>query len=316
MKPASTFTQLGTIARDCLADGQHGKVLAVFSKAIYLLTEADELFWITAGDALMHRRCAQVSQPLPKLLAGSLFHVQNHHLMVAPDFLFEIADPPLWAAPRMNQVLEIAALSTSVHSFFSQLDASQAKGFGHFIPQILSLTKNESTKLVSASTDSILQFCHLLVFDVVRACLEKQPSRITPIADKLIGLGAGLTPSGDDFLGGLSFAIQHLKDAYPALDFTNSRISIESYRSRTHPISFALLKDHASGHAVEPLHHILNGILGGHSFESMSPSVMRLLRIGHSTGWDLLTGLLTGLLATYPIHYFNHSLQTTLSIQS
>ncbi|MBM3179223.1 MAG: DUF2877 domain-containing protein [Chloroflexi bacterium] len=308
MKPVSAFTQLGTTARDCIANGQRGKVLAVFSKAIYLLTETDELFWITAGDVPMHRRCAQVSTPfdrlrtapLPELLAGSRFHVQNHHLIIDPDSLLEICDYPLWAAPRADQILEITLLPPSVDSLFSHLDTPQAKGFGHFIPQIISLSKNESPEPSSGFTDPILQFSHPLVLDAARVCLEHQPSRLPELADKIIGLGAGLTPSGDDFLGGLSFAIHHLQNAYPALDFTNYRIPIESYRSRTHPISFALLKDHASGHAIEPLHYILNGILISESFENISPSVSQLTRIGHSTGWDLLTGMLAGLLIATP----------------
>ncbi len=288
---------MGMIARDCLTNGQRGKVLAVFSKVIYLLTEADELFWITTGDALMHRRCAQTSSPLPGLVAGSPFHVQNHHLTVDPEFTFMINNASSWRAPRATRVLDISVLPERIYSFFSHLDLSQVKGFGNFILQVLSLSENTSTQ--SEFTDPILQFSKPLVLDIARACLHHQPSRLPQIANKLIGLGTGLTPSGDDFLGGMSFAVHHLQAAYPDLDFTNYILQIETYRSRTPLISFTLLKDHASGHAIEPLHHILNGILGGESFESIFASVSQLTQIGHSTGWDLVTGLLTGLLITH-----------------
>lgn len=294
MQPSSAFTQLGTTARDCLANDQRGKVLAVFSKVIYLLTETDELFWIASDDSPMHRRCAQVLSPLPGLEACSPFHVADHRLTVDPEFLFEIGDPPLWLPPRANQILDVASLPARIHSFFSQLDLSQAKGFGNFIPQIVSLSKNNSTE--TEFTDPILQFSIPLVLEIARACLDHQPSHLPEIADKLIGLGTGLTPSGDDFLGGFLFAIHYLQAAYPDFDFTDYKLQIESYRSRTPLISFALLKDHASGHAIAPLHQIINGILSGESFESISPSVSQLTQIGHSTGWDLLTGLLVGLL--------------------
>ncbi len=295
MNSSSAFTQLGTIARDCLANGRRGKVLAVFSKVIYLLTETDELFWIATGDALMHRRCALIPSPLPGLEAGSPFRVADHRLTVDPDFVFEIDSASPWHAPLTTRVLDIPQLPERIHAFFSHLDLSQAKGFGNFIPQILSLSQSESIQ-PSLFTDPILQFSHPLVLDIARACLEHHPSRLPQIADKLIGLGTGLTPSGDDFLGGLLFAIHHLQSAYPDFDFTNYKLQIESYRSRTPLISFTLLKDHASGHAIEPLHRILNGILSGESFENISPSVSQLTQIGHSTGWDLLTGLLVGLL--------------------
>lgn len=294
MKSSPAFIQLGSTARDCLANGQRGKVLAVFSKVIYLLTEADELFWISSDDSPMHRRCAQVPPPLPGLMAGSPFHVMDHRLTVDPDIIFDLGDASIWNAPSPDSIIPIANLPSSIHSFFSHLDLSQAKGFGNFIPQILSLSENKSTQ--SEFTDPILQFSNPLVLDMARACLHHQPSRLPEIADKLIGLGTGLTPSGDDFLGGMSFAVHHLQAAYPDSDFTAYTIPIESYRSRTHSISFTLLKDHASGHAIEPLHQIINGILSGESFESISPSVSQLTQIGHSTGWDLLTGLLVGLL--------------------
>ncbi|MBM3126449.1 MAG: DUF2877 domain-containing protein [Chloroflexi bacterium] len=300
MQPSSVFTQLGTTARECLTDGQRGGVLAVFSKVIYLLTEADELFWITTGDALMHRRCAKISAPLPGLVAGSRFHVQNHRLTVDPDFIFDFDSASAWNAPRPTHFLDSSALPDRILSFFSHLDLSQAKGFGTFIPSILSLAKNETLNSFSESFDPILRAAQPLVMDMSRACLEHQPMQIPSIAEKLIGLGAGLTPSGDDLLGGFLFAIHHLEASYPDLNLTDYKLQVESNRSKTPLISFTLLKDHAGGHAIEPLHHILNGILSSESFESISPPVLQLTEIGHSTGWDLLTGLLTGLLITIP----------------
>jgi hypothetical protein len=293
----ATITQLGSLARACLSPSQRGKVIAVFSKAIYLLTDADELFWIAADDAPMHRRCLRISSPLPGLLAGSPFYVQDHHLRVDSDSIFEIGNPPVWVAPRANRILDIASLSTGIHSFFSQLNASQAKGFGHFIPQILALTNNKSSR--SEFADPILQFSQPLVLDLARASLDNQPSRIHEIADRLIGLGAGLTPSGDDFLGSVFFAFHQLQAAYPDFDFADFSILPESYRARTHQISYTLLSDLAYGHTVAPLHHLVNGLLMGEPFEKMYSYVVQLTSIGHSTGWDLLTGLLTGLLITY-----------------
>jgi hypothetical protein len=136
-----------------------------------------------------------------------------------------------------------------------------------------------------------------------RACLDHQPSRICSFADKFIGLGAGLTPSGDDFLGGMFFAIHQLRAAYPDNDFVDYAIPLEPYRSRTHVISYTLLDDLANGYAVAPLHQFINGLLSGDSFENIDPFVLQLTSMGHSTGWDLLTGLLVGLLAADPHHY-------------
>ncbi len=217
MKPSPVYSQahimhLGTMARACLAPDQHGKVLAVFSKAIYLLTETGELFWIATEDAPLHQRCAQVAAPLSGPPAGSPFHVEDHRLTIDPGFIYEAEHVSLWNAPRPDpsHVLEVTQLSAHVHAFIMQLDFSQAKEFGVFIPPILSLTQNESNNPTPAFSDSILLYAYPLVMDIARACLNQQPLRISENAAALIGLGAGLTPSGDDFLGGLLFAVKIL----------------------------------------------------------------------------------------------------------
>ena len=291
-----TFTQLGSSARACLTAGQRGKVLAAFSKAIYLLTEAEELFWITTDTSPMHRRCAQTSSPLPGLVAGSLFHVQSSNLVVDPDFVFDADHASTWNEPHLNSVIDITELPPRICSLFSDLDLSHAKGFGNLIPQILSFSKTNFT-------DPILCHAQPLVLDMARACLDHQPSRICSFAGKLIGLGTGLTPSGDDFLGGMFFTIHQLQATYPDNDFSEYVIPLDPYRSKTHLISYTLLNDLANGHAIAPLHLIINGLLCGDSFEDIAPFVSQLTSFGHSTGWDLLTGLLVGLIAVYPHHY-------------
>jgi hypothetical protein len=291
--PKKFIIQTGGVARACLAPGQRGKVLAAFSQAIYLQTEAGELFWIATEDAPLHQRCARISAHLPGFSVGSPFHVEDQRLTIDPGLIFDVGHASLWSAPHLdlNRVLEIAQLATRLHVFFSQLDFAQAKGFGTFIPHILSLAQNESIDPALTLTDPVLRFAHPFVLDMARACLDRQPLRISKHADALIGLGAGLTPSGDDFLGGLLFAVKTLQAAYPDLNFNHS-IPIETYRPRTHVISFTLLRDLASGQASAPLHHIINGLLRGEPFESIYPFIRQLTQIGHSTGWDLLAGLL------------------------
>jgi hypothetical protein len=100
------------------------------------------------------------------------------------------------------------------------------------------------------------------------------------------------------------------------LIFADDMPFLDAYRARTHTISFTLMNDLAEGHAIAPLHQIINGLLCGVSAERIYPFVSQLTRIGHSTGWDLLTGLLVGLLTTYRSHYFIPSLQLTKSMKA
>jgi hypothetical protein len=82
------------------------------------------------------------------------------------------------------------------------------------------------------------------------------------------------------------------------LDSSEQALFIESAKQRTHLISFTLLKDLTNGQAVEPLHELIRSVLSDQPPESIRPASC-LTQIGHSTGWDLLTGALTGLLLTF-----------------
>ena len=119
------------------------------------------------------------------------------------------------------------------------------------------------------------------------------------IVDALVGLGVGLTPSGDDFLGGLFFAARSLHQAYPE-DFPWAEDAVSELldwaKTRTHPISHAIFSDLALGHGPEPLHDLIGGLLDGRDLDPVMEAALRLTAIGHSSGWDMLAGAVTGML--------------------
>jgi len=116
---------------------------------------------------------------------------------------------------------------------------------------------------------------------------------IAAAAADLIGLGAGLTPSGDDVLVGLSLLAAQdglrLRAALPGL-----RRAARTGGDRTTPVSAAMLAEAADGRARQPVHELL-GALSGHAAGALAGPVERVIRIGHSSGADLLRGVLLGL---------------------
>jgi len=120
---------------------------------------------------------------------------------------------------------------------------------------------------------------------------------------ELVGLGPGLTPSGDDFLGGLLFTAHSLKTAYPQdVNWEEEPVMdlVHWASTQTHPISHAILRDHASGHGPKPLHDVVASLLNGqdlsHNLSHTMGAAERLLGIGETSGWDILAGMLTGML--------------------
>lgn len=315
MHSQGTITQAGKKANSLLVHGQRGQVLAAFCKAIYLLTEDGELFWL-AGDGIpMHDRCAVVSTIISPLLDGDSFFVEGSSLVVNETFIYNIDHGTIWSPPETKCNLEPSELAARLNGFVLQLDCSQARGFGTFLPVIQALWQDMRIPYVHY-TNPLLQFAQPKVLNMARACLEGNASLISEQAEMLVGLGAGLTPSGDDFLGGILFAIKTLQTYYPDTIIVPVNLPIENYGSRTHAISFALLKDLTDGSAVEPLHHLVNNLSAGTSINCIHSYVSQLTNIGHSTGWDLLTGLLTGLLVTRGNRCFNSSLQVDQSMNA
>ncbi len=102
------------------------------------------------------------------------------------------------------------------------------------------------------------------VLGMARACLGQEMKQVARIGRELVGLGPGLTPSGDDFLGGLLFTARSLKMVYPG-DFhweEQPIIDLINWaRARTNSISHAILSDLALGHGPEPLHDLVNSLL-------------------------------------------------------
>jgi hypothetical protein len=280
-------------------------VLAGFSRAAYLVTEQAKIFWLASEDTPMHLRGMRIAGPFPKLAAGEKFFVEGKCIRIAPDFKVDFGDASAWTVPAVpaGPALEMEKIPLRVMSLFpDHFDLSQASGFGRLIPKILSLASGQEDE--KAEIDPVLALAWPGIHKIAKACLTGDMPGLLQEANALVGLGEGLTPSGDDFLGGLLFCVSTIQRLYPGfiyLDSSEQALFIESAGRRTHPISFTLLKDLANGRAVEPLHEWIHSILSDQPPESTRPASC-LTQIGHSTGWDLLAGALTGLLLTFGSH--------------
>jgi hypothetical protein len=118
-------------------------------------------------------------------------------------------------------------------------------------------------------------------------------------AEQLMGLGPGLTPSGDDMLSGLLAALRHLGRAADAeravwlADWLAATVAFDA-PTRTTPISATLLHCAANGQSCAEAIAVLRGIVG---LQSLEPAAQRLLRLGHTSGADLTWGIRAGLSA-------------------
>jgi hypothetical protein len=133
-------------------------------------------------------------------------------------------------------------------------------------------------------------------FDAVRqALVAADLPAFEAAALRILGLGPGLTPSGDDFLGALLFTLRHAP--VPAwrgrMAAVHARL-LASAATATNPISAALLQDLLRGRSYRALHELLQALHGGHAAEVLH-AAQALLSVGASSGADMLAGVLLAL---------------------
>lgn len=129
-----------------------------------------------------------------------------------------------------------------------------------------------------------------------RAFARDDPDAAFAAARPLLGLGAGLTPSGDDLVGGALFAKRLLNRKEPRWTQLGKDLSRE-IGSRSHLVSAALFSDLAAGRSFAPLHEIAGALATGADEAALS-AARALVAIGHSSGWDMLAGFLIGIRKT------------------
>ena len=108
----------------------------------------------------------------------------------------------------------------------------------------------------------------------------------------LLGLGGGLTPSGDDLVGGALFGRLLVAADPSSWRKLGAELAIEAERA-SHAISAALLADLAAGASFAPLHATAEALARGDEALALEAAGV-LAALGHSSGWDMLTGLVVG----------------------
>ena len=121
---------------------------------------------------------------------------------------------------------------------------------------------------------------------------------VAKASSRLIGLGPGLTPSGDDILAGVMAAGSYFSLAYKGLRSEVKRINssiISKVPGRTTVFSQILLSDANKGDVARPLGLLLREILCGGEAPLITSFTHQVMALGESSGKDTLVGVLIGL---------------------
>ena len=143
------------------------------------------------------------------------------------------------------------------------------------------------TKRDLPCTDPILSIAQTAVQQSVHFCQARDWSACAHSLLSLLGLGIGLTPSGDDFLCGFLAGLAWA-GAWEHPLCVSLRRGISLHLSDTNVISAAFLRCAADGNFSVPLLQFLSAV---HHPAALARAAEALAQVGHSSGMDSLAGL-------------------------
>lgn len=230
----------GRFAREALERGE-GEVCAVFRRSFYLRCPGER--YACVGDASLGRG------PLNVLIRESSLPALGEHVSIAMDQAQSWQPPPHQPGqPKLDELRQAATNRVPREGLGSLVLGAHNALSGHAQPALEALDR----WLVGNALGSE--------------------------AEQLIGLGPGLTPSGDDYLGGMLVALRLTGRGVQADGLW--RWLQPRLKERTSAISAAHLAAAAAGEAHEALHKVLNGSLNLDNLDA----------VGHCSGWDALAG--------------------------
>lgn len=105
----------------------------------------------------------------------------------------------------------------------------------------------------------------------------------------MLGLGIGLTPSGDDYLAGLSAVL--FITGHPARKYRDVFIvAIEREKHKTTQLSAITLREAIDQRYRETIYGFIYQVVNG-DLENIQQSINEIKKIGSSSGCDMLCGM-------------------------
>ncbi|CAM3935286.1 TPA: DUF2877 domain-containing protein [Klebsiella pneumoniae] len=112
-------------------------------------------------------------------------------------------------------------------------------------------------------------------------------------AKSMIGLGPGLTPSGDDYLVGLFAVLNVLRSPSQTLRCECLEMIVGA-EFATNAISYAALSKAATGRVRAIISELIERLMHGTENDFLAP-LARVLAIGSTSGSDIVAGIVSGL---------------------
>ncbi len=273
-------------------DGAAGRVAAVFDSSFYIETAGGLACIGSAGlDGsplnLITTAPENTNWPASGLRLNAEVTISANAMRVGERFSFSLAKAEEWTPRPVVASWGIESLKKGLARFraaaagripMEGLGSFINPGFGPFNGQpVCAIAEKPVRELAGWLTAGLRE-------------PSREPAAGPPGAHLLLGMGPGLTPSGDDFIGGMMVALHGLSE--PAI----CRRLWMSCRRRAlgmgNRVAYAHLAAAAEGFGSAGIHRALAAVMEGRP-DAAGATLDGIDAIGHTSGWDAMAGAVT-----------------------
>lgn len=264
-----------------------GHVIAVFEKCFYVNLNGA---FICVGTTAFSDGPLNAISSAPALTIWSASGVKigdpaslsNGFLRVGDHLQFRTGSSQEWSPPTLSNRRFTQSRLQAVHHFYLSQRPNEGLAALVFEP-------SPSGRQFLAGAAKPLETLTGWLRVNIHAETPSLPS--TPVKD-LLGLGLGLTPSGDDFIGAMLICLGQLGAMHSQASLAQA-VS-DHAPICTNQISQQHLVAATKGFGSAQFHKLLIALQSGTSADTSS-ALTDLTAVGHTSGWDALAGLYTTL---------------------
>ena len=275
-----------------------GRVQSVFERACNIETRAGELVTLLAeglGNIPHGIRLAGPIAPFESWLIPGQNAILDKLALRVPDadITIDLSGAAVWRGAVVAVSMDLCLMDPGGGAIAVALRELRATLTEHapeqgFTP-LLARHANARSSVERAFAARLSQTLPLLA----RATERRDVRAIAGVAARLVGLGPGLTPSGDDFIAGYLAALWSRAGFENGIDAMLQPLAgaLAPLFLRTNAISRQMLSDAAQGRFAERLISVMGAVAG---VGDVVDATAHALASGHSSGADTLCGLLFG----------------------
>jgi Protein of unknown function (DUF2877) len=297
---------IGRYAASTLRSRPELEVAAIFERSLYL-RHGNAFVCIgdaSIGNGPLNARISVFDQYLSTTRIGSVVRSADHCLSFDDGTVLNWGDTPHWTMPPWPQAHSLGSFplsplmgkdrggggwSAPPRATLEMLIA-RSPADGLFRPAAFQLV---GTRLPTPTVLHVrAQIALAALAEGLVAAPPRRDAHLKTAVRGLIGLGPGLTPSGDDVLAGALLGLHATGNAILAAQL-GAHVAAASVDG-TSPLSAAFLRCAIDGETSAPLHQALSAAFTNTDWPT---TLDTLNHIGHTSGWDHFAGGLLALTA-------------------